>query len=145
MRGMHRFGPARRGARAGGRWEVVVDREHGAMRELLVAPIRRSSIVAGNLVAAIATTAQMDVLIVTSTLRGAEYQTGRDILWFAGAALLFSVVMHGLAEIVASRVPSPEAYIGVLPAIAIVPFIAGSLFPITSLPPWLADVGKSSP
>ena len=126
---------------------VVVDREHGAMRELLVAPIRRSAIVAGNLVAAIATTAlQMAVLIEASKLRGANYQTGRDILWFAVAALLFSVVMYGLAEIVASRVPSPEAYIGVLPAIAIVPFFfAGSLFPITSLPRWLADVAKVLP
>jgi len=126
---------------------VVIDREHGAMRELLVAPIRRSSIVAGNLAAAIATTAlQMAVLIVASALRGADYQTGQHILWFAGAALLFSVVMYGLAEIVASRVPSPEAYIGVLPAIAIVPFFfAGSLFPITSLPGWLADVAKVLP
>ncbi len=126
---------------------VVVDREHGAMRELLVAPIRRAAIVAGNLVAAIATTAlQMAVLIAASALRGADYQTGHDILWFAGAALLFSVVMYGVAEIVASQVPSPEAYIGVLPAIAIVPFFfAGSLFPITSLPSWLADVAKILP
>ncbi len=54
--------------------------------------------------------------------------------------------MYGVAEIVASRVPSPEAYIGVLPAIAIVPFFfAGSLFPITSLPSWLADVAKILP
>lgn len=54
--------------------------------------------------------------------------------------------MYGLAEIVASRVPSPEAYIGVLPAIAIVPFcFVGSLFPITSLPPWLADIAKVLP
>jgi ABC-2 type transport system permease protein len=126
---------------------IVVDREHGAMRELLVAPIRRSSIVAGNLAAAIATTAlQMTVLIVASALRGADYQTGRGIVWFTAAALLFSIVMYGLAEIVASRVPSPEAYIGVLPAIAIVPFFfAGSLFPITSLPRWLADIAKILP
>ena len=33
---------------------VIVDRQQGAMRELLVAPIRRSSIVFGNLVAALA-------------------------------------------------------------------------------------------
>jgi ABC-type polysaccharide/polyol phosphate export permease len=34
----------------------------------------------------------------------------------------------------------------VLPAIAIVPFFfAGSLFPITSLPRWLADVAKVLP
>ena len=44
-----------------------------------------------------------------AAFRRSDYQTGRDILWFAGAALLFSVIMYGLAEIVASRVPSPEA------------------------------------
>jgi ABC-type multidrug transport system permease subunit len=43
-------------------------------------------------------------------------------------------------------VPSTEEYVGILPAIAIVPFFfGGSLFPITSLPHWLADVAKALP
>jgi hypothetical protein len=61
-------------------------------------------------------------------------------------ALIFSVVMYAMAEILAVRLPTPEAYIGALPAIAIVPyFFAGSLFPITSLPHWLAAVAKVLP
>jgi ABC-2 type transport system permease protein len=126
---------------------VIVDREHGATRELLVAPIRRSSIVVGNLVAALATTSlQMAVLIAASALRGAAYVTGTHVLWFLLAAFLFSIVMYGMAEILATRVPSPEAYIAVVPAIAIVPFFfAGSLFPLTSLPHWLAGVAKVLP
>lgn len=43
-------------------------------------------------------------------------------------------------------VPSTEEYVGILPAIAIVPFFfGGSLFPITSLPHWLAGVAKVLP
>jgi ABC-2 type transport system permease protein len=126
---------------------LIVDRQQGAMRELLVAPIRRSAIVLGNLVAALAITAlQLVVLIGASALRGARYEASGRVVWFVAAAVLFSVVMYGMAEILAARVPSTEEYVGILPAIAIVPFFfAGSLFPITSLPHWLADVAKVLP
>ena len=63
----------------------------------------------------------------------------------AGAALLV-VVTYGIAEILATRLTSAEEYTGALPAIAIVPFFfAGSLYPITSLPAWLAGVAKVLP
>jgi ABC-2 type transport system permease protein len=126
---------------------VIVDRQQGAMRELLVAPIRRSSIVLGNLVAALVITAlQLAVLIGASALRGAQYETTGRVVWFVAAALLFAIVMYGMAEILATRVPSTEEYVGILPAIAIVPFFfGGSLFPITSLPHWLAGVAKALP
>ena len=126
---------------------VIVDRQHGAMRELLVAPIRRSSIVLGNMLAALALTAlQLGVLIAASALRGAAYTTGLRTLWFVAAAVVFAVLMYGLAEIMSVRLPSPEEYIAAVPAIAIVPFFfAGSLFPITSLPHWLGAVAKVLP
>jgi ABC-2 type transport system permease protein len=126
---------------------VIVDRQHGALRELLVAPIRRSSIVLGNLLAALATTSlQLGVLLVVSAARGADYQIGRSVAWFLVAAALLAVVMYALAEIMAVRLPSPEEYIGAVPAVAIVPFFfAGSLFPITSLPHWLGAVAKALP
>jgi ABC-2 type transport system permease protein len=126
---------------------VIVDREQGAMRELLVAPIRRTSIVLGNLVAALALTAlQLVVLIAASALRGADYQTGLRTIWFIAAAAVFAVLMYCVAEIMSIRLPSPEEFIGAVPAVAIVPFFfAGSLFPITSLPPWLDAVAKVLP
>jgi ABC-2 type transport system permease protein len=126
---------------------VVVDRQHGAMRELLVAPIRRSSIVLGNLVAALLLTAlQIVVLIALSAARGATYKTGLHVLWFLAAAVIFSVLMYSVAEILAVRLPSAEAYTGALPVVAIVPFFfAGSLFPISALPAWLDAVAKVLP
>ena len=126
---------------------VIEDRQQGAMRELLVAPIRRSSVVVGNLIAAVALTAlQLAVLIAASALRGAVYETGVRTLWFVAAAALFTVCMYGLAEVMTVRLPSPVEYIGAVPAVAIVPFFfAGSLFPITSLPHWLGAVAKVLP
>jgi ABC-2 type transport system permease protein len=126
---------------------VIVDRQQGAMRELLVAPIRRSSIVMGNLVAALATTAlQLAVLIAVSALRGAHYVMSGRTVWFVAAAVLFAVFMYALAEIVSVRMPRPEEYIAVVPAVAIVPFFfAGSLFPITALPHWLAALARVLP
>jgi ABC-2 type transport system permease protein len=126
---------------------VIVDRQQGAMRELLVAPIRRSSIVSGNLLAALLLTAfQVAVLIALSAARGASYTSGLRALWFVAAAVVFVVLMYGLAEILTVRLPSPVEYIGAVPALAIVPyFFAGSLFPITALPNWLAAVAKVLP
>jgi len=126
---------------------VIVDRQQGAMRELLVAPIRRSSIVMGNLVAALAVTAlQLAVLIGAAEARGARFTGGSRVVWFVVTALIFSVLMYAMAEILAVRQPTPEAYIAALPAIAIVPyFFAGSLFPITSLPHWLEAAAKVLP
>jgi len=116
---------------------VIVDRESGAGRELLAAPIGRPLIVFGNLLIALATTAlQVGVLLVFADLRRIHFNaSATGALWFVAAGVLFAIAMYGVAETLASRVPRTEEYIARLPAIAIVPwFLAGSLFPITALP-----------
>ena len=127
---------------------VLVDRETGARRELLAAPIRRSLLVVGNLLVALATTAlQVGVLLGFSVLRRIHFDvTAAGMLWFLAVALLFTIAMYGVAETLAARVPRSEEYIARLPAIAIVPwFLAGSLFPITSLPLVLAWIAGFLP
>ena len=126
---------------------VLADRQSGAMRELLVAPIRRSSIVLGNLLAALVVTAvQVGVLILGASLRGAQFEAGRRVAWLVVAALAFAVFVYGLAEIFATKISNAEEYTALVPPIAIVPFFfAGTLYPITSLPTWLADVAKVLP
>jgi ABC-2 type transport system permease protein len=127
---------------------VIVDRESGAQRELLAAPINRSLLVFGNLVIAIATTAlQVSVLIAFAVVRRIHFHpTVSGVLWFTAVALLFAIAMYGIAETLAARVPRSEEYIARLPAIAIVPwFIAGSLFPITALPLGLTWIARFLP
>jgi len=116
---------------------VLVDRESGAQRELLAAPIRRGLLVAANLIVAFAITAlQIAVLLVVARARGIHFHvTASGLAWFVAGGALFTIAMYGLAETLAARVPSTEEYVGRVPAIAIVPwFLAGSLFPIDALP-----------
>jgi ABC-2 type transport system permease protein len=127
---------------------VIVDRVSGAQRELLTAPIARGLLVLGNLLVTVAITAlQVGVLIGVALARGIHFHaTATGILWFAAGAVMFTVGMYGMAEILANRVPRQEEYIARVPAIAILPwFLAGALFPITALPGFLTWVAKFLP
>jgi ABC-2 type transport system permease protein len=127
---------------------VIVDRTSGARRELLAAPIPRSLIVLGNLAVAIAVSVlQVAALILAGWLRGSHFRTTAvGGAWFIGAVLLFTVFMYAVAEILANRIPSQEEYVGLTPVVAILPwFLAGSLFPITALPSWLAWAARILP
>jgi len=116
---------------------VIVDRDGGAQRELLAAPVPRALLVLGNLIVALAITGlQIATLMGFAVARRIHFHPhGAGILWFVAAAVLLTVAMYGAAEILACRVPRQEEYIARIPAIAIAPwFLAGSLFPITALP-----------
>ena len=127
---------------------VIVDRENGAQRELLTAPIPRLLLVFGNLAVAFAITAlQIGVLLAAAIARGIHFHaTATGISWFAAAATVFTIGMYGVAETLAGRVFKTEEYIARLPALAIVPwFLAGSLFPISALPSLLGWFAKVLP
>jgi ABC-2 type transport system permease protein len=127
---------------------VIVDRTGGARRELLAAPIPRSLIVLGNMAVAIAVSLlQVTVLIVAGWARGSHFHAAAaGTGWFLGAVLSFTVFMYAVAEILANRIPTQEEYVGLTPVVAILPwFLAGSLFPLTALPGWLAAVARILP
>lgn len=127
---------------------VIVDRDSGAQRELLAAPIPRALLVFGNLVVALAITGlQVAALFGFAVARRIHFHpAGAGVLWFLAAAVLLTVAMYGAAETLASRVPRQEEYISRVPAIAIAPwFLAGSLFPITAMPEGLTWVARFLP
>jgi ABC-type polysaccharide/polyol phosphate export permease len=127
---------------------VVVDRLGGAQRDLLAAPVPRPLIVAGNLVVALLLSAlQLAVLMGAAVLRGADFEVrATGVLWFVAAAAVFAAAMYSVAETLANRARTQEEYIGLLPAVAILPyFFAGSLFPISALPAGLEAIAKVMP
>jgi len=127
---------------------VIIDRDSGAQRELLAAPIPRALLVFGNLAVALALSAlQIAVLVGVATLRGADFHvSATGIVWFVVAAVGFAVLMYGVAETMASRIPNQEEYIGATPVVAILPwFFAGALFPISALPGALTAFAKVLP
>jgi ABC-2 type transport system permease protein len=127
---------------------VIVDRDSGAQRELLAAPVPRPLLVLGNLVVVLVLcTVQIVVVIAAAALRGADFHIrASGVAWFVAAAALFVVLMYGIAETLAARIRQQEEYIGVTPAIAILPwFFAGALFPIAALPGALTAFAKFLP
>jgi ABC-2 type transport system permease protein len=127
---------------------VIVDRDSGARRELLSAPIPRPLLVFANLsVALVVSGLQLVALMVSAILRGAHFHwSASGMAWFVGAAVAFAVFSYGLAETLANRIPKQEEYVGAVPAFAILPwFLAGSLFPIKALPAGMAAFAKVLP
>ena len=84
---------------------VIVDREQGAQRELLAAPVPRSLLVLANLLVALAITGlQVAVLIAAAAARGIHFDASTGgVLWFLGATSLLGVGMYGCVT------PSPLA------------------------------------
>jgi len=127
---------------------VMSDRTHGALRELLAAPLPRWLVPLGNVLATLTISAfQVAVLIGAAVLRGASlHASASGTAWFVAATLLLASAIAGVAEVMAFRLRSQEEYIGFTPAIAIVPwFFAGSLFPVSVLPRGLADFARFLP
>jgi ABC-2 type transport system permease protein len=127
---------------------VIVDRDTGAQRELLAAPSPRALLVLGNLaVALVLCTFQVAALIGVAALRGADFHVrASGVAWFVAAGLLFAILMYGVAETLASRIPKQEEYIGATPVVAILPwFFGGALYPIAALPGALTTVAKFLP
>jgi ABC-2 type transport system permease protein len=127
---------------------VIVDRKSGAQPDLLTAPIPRPLIVIANLAAALtASGLQLAALMVFALLRGARFHaTVAGIGWFTAAAVGLAAATYGIAEILANRIGEEEEYVNMIPTIGIAPwFFAGSLFPISDLPGWLAALAKLLP
>ena len=127
---------------------VIVDRQAGAQRELLAAPIPRAYLVLGNLIVAVVLSAlQAIVLVGLTALRGGTFHiTSTGIDWALAAGLLFTVFMYGVAETLAARIGKAEEYVGAVPAIAILPFFfAGALYPISVMPGVLVTIAKFLP
>ena len=127
---------------------VIVDRDSGAQRELLAAPVPRSLLLLGNLLVVVGLCSlQVVVVIAAAALRGANFHISVGGLgWFAASSLLFVVLSYAVAETLAARIRTAEEYIGATPAIAILPwFFAGALFPISVLPGALTWVARFLP
>ena len=127
---------------------MIVDRESGAQRDLLAAPVPRATMVLGNLaVAVVVSSFQVVVLIAASALRGATFTTtATGIAWMLLATLGIAVAMHSVAEILAARIQKQEEYVGAAPPAALLPwFFAGSFFPISAMPAGLTAFARLLP
>jgi ABC-2 type transport system permease protein len=125
---------------------IVWDREFGFLREMMVAPVRRSSIVLGKCIGG-ATVAGFQGVIVMAIgpLVGVHYTLLLAVEIFALQLLLaFSITAFGMMA--AARVTQMQSFMALM-QMAIMPmfFLSGALFPVDKLPPWLAVLNRLDP
>jgi ABC-2 type transport system permease protein len=125
---------------------IVWDREFGFLREMMVAPIRRSSIVIGKcLGGATVASFQGVVVICLAGLVHVPYNPVMIIEIFALQVLLaFSITAFGV--MIAVRIKQMQSFMGVMQMI-ITPmfFISGALFPAAGLAAWLTVLNRLDP
>jgi ABC-2 type transport system permease protein len=125
---------------------IVWDREFGFLREMMVAPIRRSSIVVGKCLggASVACIQGVIVLCLAGFVH-VPYDPVMIIEVFVLQLLLaFSITAFGV--MVAARIKQMQSFMGVMQMI-ITPmfFISGALFPASGLPGWLTVLNRLDP
>jgi ABC-2 type transport system permease protein len=125
---------------------IVWDREFGFLREMMVAPVRRSSIVIGKCLGG-ATVASLQgvILICLAWAVHVPYDPALILGVLALQLLLaFSITAFGL--MVAVRIKQMQSFMGVMQMI-VMPmfFISGALFPVANLPGWLAVLNRIDP
>jgi ABC-2 type transport system permease protein len=125
---------------------IVWDREFGFLREMMVAPIRRSSIVIGKcLGGATVASSQGVIMILLAPLVGVPYAP-LLILGIFSLQLLLAFAITAFGVMVAARIKQMQSFFGVMQMI-VMPmfFISGALFPVAGLPRWLEILNRLDP
>jgi ABC-2 type transport system permease protein len=116
------------------------------MREMLVAPIRRSSIVIGKCLGG-ATVASFQGVIVLC-LAGAVHVPYDPVLILGifGLQVLLAFSVTAFGVMVAARIRQVQSFMGVMQMV-VMPmfFISGALFPVSKLPAWLGVLNRLDP
>jgi ABC-2 type transport system permease protein len=125
---------------------IVWDREFGFLREMLVAPVRRGSIVLGKCFGG-ATVAGFQGLIVIALagLVHVPYAPGM-LLEVLALQMLLAFAITAFGVMAAARINQMQSFMA-LTQMLVMPmfFISGALFPVANLPRWLEVLNRVDP
>jgi ABC-2 type transport system permease protein len=125
---------------------IVWDREFGFLREMMVAPIRRSSIVIGKCLGGATVAGFQGVIVIC--LAGLVHVPYAPllILGIFGLQLLLAFSITAFGVMIAVRIKQMQSFMGVMQMV-VMPmfFISGALFPVSGLPGWLAVLNRLDP
>ncbi|MFT4050102.1 MAG: ABC transporter permease [Solirubrobacterales bacterium] len=125
---------------------IVWDREFGFLREMMVAPIRRSSIVIGKVCGG-ATVASIQglLLILIAPLVDVPWSVPLVVGAFL-LMLLLAAAITAFGVMLAARITQMQSFMGVMQMI-VMPmfFISGALYPVNDLPTWLTILNRFDP
>src|ERR1700735_2417281 len=125
---------------------IVWDREFGFLREILVAPVSRGSIVIGKCLGG-ATIATFQGIIFLA-LAGFAHVPYNAVLFLTliGELLLLSFTLTAFGVMMAARIKQFQAFMA-LTQMLVLPlfFLSGALYPLNGLPAWLSVLTRIDP
>jgi ABC-2 type transport system permease protein len=125
---------------------IVWDREFGFLREILVAPVSRASIVIGKcLGGATIATIQGIVFLALAGFAGVPYNPVL-LLTLTGEMLLLAFTLTAFGVMMAARITQFQAFMA-LTQMLVMPlfFLSGALYPLSGLPAWLTVLTRIDP
>lgn len=125
---------------------IIWDREFGFLREVMVAPITRGSIVLGKaLGGSTQATVQGMITLLFAPLVGI-YPSPLQILRIILLMFLIAFSLTSLGILIASRMTSFEGF-GAISNFVVMPmyFLSGSIYPLSGLPLWLKTLTLINP
>jgi len=125
---------------------IVWDREFGFLREMLVAPVSRASIVIGKcLGGATIATMQGIIILALAGLAGVPYDPVLMLI-LIGEMLLLAFTLTAFGVMMAARITQFQAFMA-LTQMLVMPlfFLSGALYPLHGLPTWLSVLTRLDP
>ena len=125
---------------------MVWDREFGFLREMLVAPVRRGSILVGKcLGGATVATLQGLLVLVLAPLVDVPYDP-LMLLELIVVMFLLAFALTAFGLVVAARIQQIQTVMGVMQMLLLpLAFLSGSLYPLGELPTWLSLIVRCNP
>ena len=139
---------AQTGAIEGG-LTLLFERLQGIIKEYLVSPIPRVSILLGNALSTVSKSlAQAAIILGVGLLMGAQFIGFNPLGWLGGLFLIivFGFGFAGIGLAVASRTNTPGGYHMLIFMLTLpLLFLSNALYPIASLPTWMQIGAKINP
>jgi ABC-2 type transport system permease protein len=125
---------------------VIFDREFGFLREVLVAPVSRPTIVLGKILSGGAVTVLQGLVTVAFAPLVGLHLGVVTVARLLGVIVLLSLAVTGLGVVLATRMRSFEGF-GVISNFVVLPlyFLSGGPFPIDHLPRWMSALVHVNP
>jgi ABC-2 type transport system permease protein len=126
---------------------VLWDREFGFLKEIMVAPVSRVSIVLGRIAGGMTTALVQGLLVMAvSLLVGFRIKGVPELLIALLFMILISTSFIGLGLVFASKIKDMQGY-SVIMNFVVFPlfFLSGALYPLDNLPAWLRALSYFDP
>ncbi len=132
----------------GGGISLITDRLQGSIKSFLVAPINKSSILLGRLIAAmVQSVLYVLIVLIIGVVDGSTIAMGWiGLFWIFLLGMVLMVCFTSVSAIIASRLKNVNVYAIFSQAIGLpLWFLSGGIFPVTSLPKFLQALSVIDP